>query len=122
MGCSSCGKKIVNALAAPIKATTNLVTAAVQQPDVIKWVKDGTTGLLKCLEGKTLYTDQEIVKNREMCRNCEHATKVDGKLKSTSQCMAPDPETKVPCGCFIVCKTQTDKCPLNKFTPITISK
>lgn len=100
----------------------NLGRAALAQKFPIKWFKDGLSGLIKCLEGDTLYDDDGIKYNRDQCRNCPHATKDEsGNLTVKSQCMAPDPEqNNAPCGCLLLCKTQTGKCPLNKFTEITI--
>lgn len=101
----------------------NMTKVVQEQPDKIKWFKDGITGLFKCITGDTKYTDAEIIINREACRTCEYSTKVDGKLTKKSQCMAPNPENNnAPCGCFILCKTQTGPCPLNKFVNLTISK
>lgn len=112
MGCSSCGKR----------ALSNLVKAAKSQPDKVRWFKDGVTGIAKCLGHKTTHSDEQISHNREVCRNCEFSTKnSQGKLTMSSQCMAPDPNNNnAPCGCFIICKTQNDQCPLGKWTQLTI--
>ncbi len=98
--------------------------AAKQQPNLIGWFKDGVTGLIKCALGKQDYTDVEIQQNRDVCRGCEHSTKNEkGDLTNKSQCMAPDPEKGgAPCGCIIMCKTQVGKCPLNKWTHLTINR
>lgn len=122
MGCSSCGSKVLNKAKQMGSVVSTLTKAVLSQPDKIKWFKDGASGLLKCIEGKTLYSDKEIVKNRDICRQCEFSTKVDNKLVATSQCQVKDPDTGEICGCFILCKTQTDKCPINKFVPLTISQ
>jgi hypothetical protein len=118
MGCGCSGKKKVQEAA---KAAVNLVKAVVQQPDKIKWFKDGVSGIIKCVDGQTIYTDEQIVQNREGCRQCEHSSKVDGKLTATSQCTAIDPETNAPCMCFIICKTQVGTCPLRKWVDLTVS-
>lgn len=134
MGCSSCGNKARN-FAAPkiptnnkpdakkIAPVKNIIEAASKQANIFKWFRDGISGIAKCFTGSSLYTDEDIVKNRDVCRTCEHSTKDEsGKLTIQSQCMGPDPEQNgAPCGCPIICKTQTGKCPLNKWTHITIS-
>jgi hypothetical protein len=132
MACSSCGNKGTKPIF-PSQVVhqhniggvvKNLKEAASQNPNPFNWFRDGLTGIVKCLTGQTLYTDEEIVKNRDVCRLCEHSTKNEkGELTSKSQCMAPDPaKENAPCGCFIICKTQTDKCPLSKWTHLTINK
>ena len=119
MACSSCGNKVKRV----IQSTTNLVKAAIAQPDAIKWFKDGVTGLIKCIGHDTPYTDEQVINNREVCRGCPHASKTDGKMTVNSQCMAPDPtKNGAPCGCFIICKTQVGACPLGKWTQITVDK
>jgi hypothetical protein len=102
----------------------NLSEAGSKAPNAFNWFRDGITGIVKCLTGTTLYTDEEIIKNRDVCRKCEHSTKNNkNELSSKSQCMAPDPsKNNAPCGCFIICKTQTDKCPLSKWTHLTVDK
>jgi len=102
----------------------NLIKAASSQPNAIKWFRDGVSGIIKCLEGNVLYTDSEISENRQVCQDCEFSTKNDkGKLTLSSQCMAPDPERGgAPCGCFIVCKTQSGSCPIHKWVHLTINK
>ena len=122
MACGGCGgSKKTNFAEKATNVVKNLAKAVVQQPNTIKWFKDGVTGIIKCIEGKTLYSDEQIVKQRDVCRECENSTKIDGKLTGTSQCMAVDPETGAPCACFIICKTQTGTCPLNKWANLTIS-
>lgn len=133
MGCSSCKNKrempgsILNVPTPrsdikPRNVVSNLVEAASSQSDKFKWFRDGITGIVKCWAGQTKYSDEEIVKNRNFCRECEYATKEDGKITTKSQCMAPDPtKNGEKCGCFIVCKTQSGKCPIDKFTYITNS-
>jgi hypothetical protein len=121
MGCGCGGKKVKEAAKQVVAATKNLVKASIEQPDKIRWFKDGLTGILKCIDGQTLYSDEVIVQNRNICRECEFSSKTDGKLTATSQCMAVDPETGAPCGCFIICKTQTGKCPVEKWANLTIS-
>lgn len=135
MGCTSCGgnkherptfsdlKRKGGPKATIISKglVSNLVEAGKKQPDRFKWFRDGVSGIVKCLTGHSLYSDDDIIKNRDICRECEHSTKTDGKINIKSQCMAPDSEKdNAPCGCPIVCKTQTGKCPLNKWTHITV--
>ena len=117
MGCNTCGgNKNKN------NPVSNLIQAAKQQPDKIKWFKDGINGLMKCMDQQTSYTDEEIKANRKTCAECPYSTKnSEGKLTATSQCMAIDPETKAPCACFIICKTQSGKCPIGKWTSLTIN-
>lgn len=122
MGCSSCGGNRKNAIQRAIQPVKNFGKALVEQPDKVKWFKDGVTGILKCLDGQTLYSDGDIIENRNVCRGCEFSSKIDGKLTATSQCMAIDPETHAPCACIITCKTQTGACPLNKWVHLTIKK
>ncbi len=115
MACGSCGK-------AALRTIRNLGSIAKQSNEPFKWILTGVKGIIKCIEGKTIYSDEEIQRNRDVCRQCEFATKTDGKLTLQSQCMAPDPKMGgQPCGCFITCKTQVDVCPLGKFTNLTIS-
>jgi hypothetical protein len=128
MGCSSCNqngpKAMFGGIRKATKAIGNIATAAKQQPNKFKWFRDGVTGLAKCVGHQSKYSDQDIKINRDACRNCEHSTKQDGKLTSMSQCMAPDPERGgAPCGCFVMCKTQSGDCPLKvwKTTPITLN-
>lgn len=105
-------------------AAKNLVTAAISAPEIFSWFRDAITGIVKCFNKQQIYNDDNIIKNRADCGNCEHSTKTDGKLTVQSQCMAPDPNKEnAPCGCFIVCKTMVDKCPLNKWTstPVEIT-
>lgn len=122
MGCSSCGGNRKNLAQRAIQPIKNLGKAWSEQPDKVKWFKDGATGILKCLDGQTAYTDGDIIANRNICRNCEFSTKTNGKLTATSQCMAIDPETNAPCACIITCKTQVGACPLNKWVHLTIKK
>ena len=126
MACGSCGgnklSRSVKEVGKAVSAGSNLLKAAVQQPDAVKWFKDGVTGLLKCLEGVTIYSDKEIIANRDVCRACEFSTKTDGKLTASSQCTATDPKTGAPCMCFVLCKTQVDVCPLGKFTNLTVNR
>lgn len=132
MACSGCGggnRKFAaptfhNKIKAPIinNPVKNIASAAISQSNVFRWFRDGITGLVKCFTGSSLYSDEDIIKNRDVCRECEHSTKTDDRLTLQSQCMAPDPQqNNAPCGCFITCKTQTGKCPLNKWTTLTIS-
>ena len=102
----------------------NLLSAAKSQNNKIKWFKDGVSGIIKCLKEDVLYTDLDIQKERDVCRDCEYSTKdKNGRLTQTSQCMGIDPNTGASCGCFILCKTQAGTCPLEKWktTPITIN-
>jgi hypothetical protein len=117
MGCSSCKNAIRNSG----KVVKNLVQAAIKQPDPVKWFRDGVSGVIKCISGKYIYSDEDIVKNREVCRTCEFSSKTDGKLTISSQCQAIDPATGTPCQCFILCKTAEGKCPLKKWTHLTIN-
>lgn len=100
----------------------NLLKAASTQSDKIKWFRDGANGIIKCLTEDVAYTDEDIQKNRDICRNCQHSTKGKGdKLNMTSQCMAINPDTGEVCGCFILCKTQNGECPLRKWNTIKIT-
>lgn len=101
----------------PIK---NTVSAAIKQPDAFKWFRDGITGIIKCFT-ETIYSDDDIKKNRDVCTNCEFSSKnSNNKLSTQSQCMRPDPlKNNAPCGCFIVCKTQSGKC--DYWTHLSIS-
>lgn len=146
MGCGGCGNNRIqpnhntNSVSAPQSLTLvdehllnnkvadqnvfkNLRQAALQQPDKLLWFKDGISKIIKCLKGKTLYFDEDIQKNRDVCRECQYSTKdSNGKLTLKSQCMAPDPEkNNAPCGCFIVCKTQTGFCPQKKWTTTVLT-
>lgn len=102
----------------------NLIKAGTSQESSLRWFKDGVTGLIKCIGTTSKYDDETIKKNREICRGCEHSTKnAAGLLYSQSQCMAPDPaKDGAQCGCFILCKTQVDTCPLSKWTHLTIGQ
>lgn len=127
MGCGSCGggpKPSFREHILTQKVGSNLVSAFKQQEHKLAWFLDGASKIKKCLTGTQKYTDEGIIANREVCRNCEWATKnADGELNIKSQCMAPDPaKNNAACGCFILCKTQTDVCPLGKFTSLTINK
>lgn len=130
MGCSGCKRSINSNPNAPAPLTTassiggvmkNLGAAAVSNPNAFRWFRDGITGIVKCVLGQQAYSDADIVKNRDVCRNCEFATKDgNGKLTNQSQCMRPDPEkNNAPCGCFITCKTQVGSC--DKWTTLTIN-
>lgn len=119
-GCGG-GGKFINGLKNAVKPVTNLVEAAKTQPDKIKWFKDGVSGIIKCIGEKQSYTDQEIIQNRDVCRQCEFSTKTDGKLTMNSQCMAKDENGQI-CGCFLLCKTSSGpNCPLKKWTHLTIN-
>ncbi len=136
MGCSSCGSNKGNPpsfaksgkpnldFSVPQHSVIkNMTNAAKSQKDVFRWFKDGVSGLYKCVTNEKAYSDEQIVKNRNTCEECPHSTKKNGKLFNTSQCMAPDPEKNGEvCGCFILCKTQVGKCPLNQFTDLTIQQ
>ena len=136
MGCSGCGnkpqpsfpriesRKIAENIDPGLrKSVREIVKIAKDRPDRLQWFVDGVTKLAKCVTGGKDYSDQEIVKNREACENCEFSTKKDGKLHTHSQCMAPDPaKNNQPCGCFILCKTQVGTCPLSKFVTLSINK
>jgi hypothetical protein len=101
----------------------NLKIAMGSQKSPFQWFKDGAAGIIKCITHTQSYPDEQIKSNRDTCRKCEFATKDEnGKITLKSQCMAIDPTTGEVCGCFIVCKTQNDKCPLNKWVDLTISK
>ena len=102
---------------------SNMVKAVKTQSNPLRWFKDGATGLLKCVTDETGYSHEQILANREACESCQYSTKKNGKVFTTSQCMAPDPEKNGEvCGCFILCKTQVGKCPLGKFTDLTVNK
>jgi hypothetical protein len=104
---------------------SNLIEAGKTQENKLQWVTKGVNGILKSLTGETIYSDDDIQKNRDYCRNCQYSTKKDGKLTNFSQCMAPDPQKDgAKCGCFIEHKTRTDICPLKiwKTVPLTINK
>jgi hypothetical protein len=99
----------------------NIVHAAVQQPNKVAWFVEGLTGLKKCVSNEVDLSPEQIQSNRETCKGCEFSSKTDGKVTTTSQCMAPDPaKGNKPCGCFILCKTQVGACPLNKWVNVTI--
>jgi len=97
----------------------NLLEAFKQQPNKVEWLKEGAMGIAKCITGDKSYSDEDIKKNRDICRNCEFSTKKDGKMTSASQCSRPDPnKNNAPCNCLLICKTQTGKC--DKWTHLTI--
>lgn len=99
-----------------------IVRVGKSQPDRLQWFIDGVTGLAKCFTNQTEYPKDQIESHRKTCETCEFATKKEGRIFTHSQCMAPDPENQnKPCGCFILCKTQVGKCPLNKWTQLTIN-
>lgn len=107
MGCNSCSK--------------NFKKAFKSQPDKISWFLDGVSGLYKCLTKDVEYTPEQISANRDVCRTCEHSTRnPKGNIFVHSQCMAIDPATNAPCGCFILCKTQVGECPLGKWVTLTV--
>lgn len=109
MGCSSCTKNLKKAFSA--------------QPERLSWFLDGITGLYKCLTQDVEYSKEQISANRDVCRNCEYSTKnKNGNIFVHSQCMAIDPKTNAPCGCFILCKTQVGECPLGKWVTLTVEK
>lgn len=100
----------------------NLINAAKTQNNKIKWFKDGVSGIVKCLTEDIAYTDEDIQKNRDICRECPHSTKgKNNTLTMTSQCMGINPDTGEVCGCFILCKTQNGECPLSKWSTIKIT-
>ncbi len=121
MGCG-CGKNKPE----PINngVIKNMLEAGSKQINKVQWFKDGITGIIKCIEGKTLYSDEDIKINRDTCRKCEFSSKnSDGKLSLSSQCMRPIPEKDgAPCGCFLTCKTQVGPhCEFWPTTPLTIN-
>lgn len=128
MGCKSCGQ---NSGPRPMfgggpekkNVVGNLLKAANDNPDKIGWFKDGISGLIKCVIGEKPYTDEEIQKNRDICRECPHSTKnEEGKITMKSQCMGPDPlKNGAACGCFILCKSQVGKCPIGKWTHLKVN-
>lgn len=140
MGCGSCGGKRIDKPMFPGKPSkipenpvnktvntgilSNLKKAALSQDNMLKWAIDGLTGLIKCVTEDLLYTKEDVLSNRQVCKGCEHSSKnAKGLSDIDSQCMAPDPNNNnAPCGCFILCKTQVGKCPLGKWktTPITV--
>lgn len=137
MGCGSCGGNQpapmfsnvpkANQHQDTIKGVLkNLGRAATSQNSKLQWFKDGLSGLIKCLNVKQEYSDEQIKANRSICLGCEYSTKRDnGELFPQSQCMAPDPvKDGAACGCFITCKSMVDKCPLDKWTPtpLTVEK
>lgn len=102
---------------------SNVVKAVKTQSNPLRWFKDGVSGLLKCVTSDVSYSDEQIIANRAACGGCEYATRKNGEVFPMSQCMAPDPEKGGEvCGCFIMCKTQVGKCPLGRFTDLTINK
>jgi len=106
----------------PVK---NLIKAGLQQPDKTKWFLTGVKNLGKAILGDNIYTEDDVRNNIDICRGCEFSTKNEsGRLTVNSQCMAKDPATGAPCGCFIKAKARTDVCPLNKWTsvPLTVNK
>lgn len=131
MGCSSCGNKspqkpsklIMDDSVHNKGVVSNMTRAVSSQSNKFRWFKDGVTGLFKCVVDTVEYTKEQIISNRSVCEGCEYSTKKNGKNFHTSQCMAPDPEKNGEvCGCFILCKTQVGKCPLNKWTTLTINQ
>ena len=101
----------------------NLLKAGNENPDKVGWFKDAITGIFKCAIGGGTYTDEEIQKNRDICRDCQYSTKnEENKITMKSQCMGPDPmKNGAPCGCFILCKTQVGKCPMGKWTHLKVN-
>lgn len=126
MGCRSCGNKDNKITIPKIEnkgVLPNLTKAIIEQPDKIKWFKDGAKGIYKCITNDKLYTDEEIISNRKVCEGCEFATnkKDNGKLSMKSQCMLPDPDNNnAPCACFLICKTGTGSC--YKWTNLTLNQ
>lgn len=114
MACRACGAA---------KAAKNLLTVGAKQPNKIRWIKDGASGLIRSLGGALEYSPEDVQLNRDVCRQCEFATKDDnGVLNTLSQCMAPDEANNgVPCGCFILPKTEVGDCPQKKWTTLKIS-
>jgi hypothetical protein len=107
----------------PNAPIANIISAGLSQKNKLSWFIEGVTGLKKCITNDKDYSKEQIEINREACKNCEFSTKSEGKVTTSSQCMAPDPaKDNKPCGCFILCKTQVGKCPLNKWIDITIKK
>lgn len=107
----------------PARPILNLIKAGAGQENKVSWFLDGVTGLKKCVTNDVDYSKEQIESNRQSCKDCEYSTKKDGKITTFSQCMAPDPvKNNQPCGCFILCKTQAGKCPLGKWTDLTINK
>lgn len=124
MSCG-CNKGIKPAQEKKIEAKPlkNLFDAANTQQNKLKWIFDGAKKLYLCLEGKIIYTDDQIRDHRRICGECEYSTKNEnGKLNLTSQCMAINPETGEKCGCVLLCKTSVDEkgCPLKKW-PVKLS-
>jgi hypothetical protein len=130
MACSSCngGKSNSNppsySQGLPLSknsVASNFIKAVKTQPNKLKWFKDGVKGILKCIGHIQIYDDLGVQNNRDVCRLCDQSSKPNGKLTAASQCMAIDPETNAPCACFILCKTQSGKCPIGKWTSLTIN-
>lgn len=107
----------------PAKPIVNMAKAAISQENKVSWFLDGITGLKKCVTNDVDYSKEQIEANRQACKDCPHSTKKDGKITTFSQCMAPDPaKNNQPCGCFVLCKTQVGKCPLDRWTSLTINQ
>ena len=140
MGCSSCGgnkkhiagiKQSMSIPPSPINNSKisnnpikNLNRAISEQPEKIKWFRDGLSGIIKCFSNITKYSDEDIKKNRDVCRQCEYSSKnTNNELDIKSQCMRPNPEkNNAPCACFIVCKTQVGSCDKWTHVQLTINK
>lgn len=100
----------------------NLRKAIKTQDNKFLWILTGVKGLVKCVLSKTSYSDDDIIKNREICSQCEFASNKDNEgITMTSQCMAKDPITGEMCGCYLMCLTQIGPCKLNKFVSLTIN-
>lgn len=102
MGCQSCQNK--NSV--PVKHT--VLTPAK--------VVHGAIGIAKAALHIGRASEEEVAKRRNLCRNCEHATRNDDpKFKATngltnlSQCQK--------CSCVILAKTSNkdEKCPLGRW-------
>lgn len=92
-----------------------VIEAAKKQPDKLRWFKNGVTGVIRAIGEPSDLTDEQIKERRDICRECPHSTKKDNKLVTTSQCKE--------CGCSILLKSMlsTEKCPKDKWQPITLS-
>ena len=48
---------------------STFIKAIKTQNSPYKWFIGGIHGLLKCTTGKTCYSDENIIQNREICKN-----------------------------------------------------
>lgn len=87
--------------------------------NIVQTIANGTVGLGKVLLRIDIADDTDIKARRDICRECEHATKNAARLDRPTKGLTVRSKCDL-CKCYIQAKTQLKKesCPLEKWKAI----